>query len=220
MVSRAARNFPLGFSFFLYNFWQNSKGEVYYTLFLNHCVQNTHVDERQHEICKSPRDTVYTSSALKTVHVVLEVCRQEGGLDPAARFPSRAVAVPPRLRDGSRLPSRPSSLPVSLTPGRPGAVPLAWRPGSLCALPLPLLPSSSPVPLPSSSPALLPSRRETRVCWQHACLPCPFGSSLTVLDLSQRFSSLISLLMALHLTESFPPAPHPFIFKSELILGP
>lgn len=117
------------------------------------------------------------------------------------------------------------SLPVPphcLSPRRLGALArstLAWRPGSVpCRCPC--FPPPPPVPLPSSLPALLPSRRETRVCWQHACLPCPFGCSLTVLDLSQRFSSLISLLMALHLTESLPPVPHPFIFKSELILGP
>lgn len=99
--------------FFLYKFWQNSKGEVYHTQFLNLCVQNTHVDEWQHGICESSHYTVYISSALKTtVPVVLEICRQEGGPVSQAR-----LWLCLSLRDGARLHPLPCSLPVSPTPG-------------------------------------------------------------------------------------------------------
>ena len=91
---------------------------------------------------------------------------------------------------------------------------LAWRPGSApCRCPC----FSPPLPLSLSLPAwpcsCLPPERHgiCRRCGP-PCLPRPFGCSLTAVDLSQWFSSLIFLLMALHLTESFPPRPPPFIF--------
>lgn len=71
--------------FFLYKFWQNSKGEVYHTQFLNLCVQNTHVDEWQHGIRASSHDRLHFQCFEDSCPVVLEACRREGGLDPAAR---------------------------------------------------------------------------------------------------------------------------------------
>lgn len=148
--------------------------------------------------------TVYISSALKTaVPVVLEACRQEGGLDPAACLLSWAVAVPQPPRRGLLHPL-PSSLPVLRSLG-PGAAHPRLEAG-LCALPLPLPLSSPPsAPLPSSSPRFLPSPRDRHSPAMQ--LPPASGCSLTAAGLSQQFSALIFLLAALRLTESFPPAP-------------
>ena len=113
------------------------------------------MDEWQHETCKSSRDTVYTPSALKTaVHVVLEVCRQEGGLDPAAHFPSRAGLCLLASEMGA------APFPCLLTACLPDAR-AAWRgplgPGGRALRPALLL-------LPSSSPSLsLPARPRSRL---------------------------------------------------------
>ena len=182
---------------------------MYHTQFLNLCVQNTHVDEWQRGICESSHDTVYISSALKTTVPVLEVCRQEGG--PVSQA---GLWLCLSLRDGARLHPLPSSLPVSLTPG-PWCSPLspggrALRPAAALAS---LLRSLCPSPFQLARVLAFPPR-ETGICRRCGtpCLPRPFGCSLTAVDLSQWFSSLIFLLMALHLTESFPPDPPPFIF--------
>ena len=152
---------------FLYKFWQNSKGEVYHTQFLNLCVQNTHVDEWQRGICESSHDTVYISSALKTTVPVLEVCRQEGG--PVSQA---GLWLCLSLRDGARLHPLPSSLPVSLTPG-PWRSPLspggrALRPAAALAS---LLRSLCPSPFQLARVLAFPQRDRHLQAMRHALPP-------------------------------------------------
>ena len=210
--------FLLALVFFLYNFWQNSKGEVYHTLFWTtafkiHMWMNGNMRPVRVPV------TQFTLPALwrqLSTWCWKSAGRRAGWIpQPISRAGLGCASLPPRWE---RLPPRASSLPVSPTPGRPGAVRSGLEAG-LCALrcscfPPPPRPSPSQrahaLAFPRRDACLLAARLPPTPLWVQPHGPWPV-SAVFIPDFS---------------ADGCPPDwkpspfPHPFIFKSELILGP